>query len=534
MHTNSYKVSKENNPNFFFISEKPAKKNLPKQKENSLYLSVEKAVRQESLNRVKLLLNSAPEKTALFQEVDKQGNNLLHIAIINNRSDILAYLINTLQEMANAHKITEAAMRAIINTPNKERDTPLALANKNSYKDCVKLLKACQETAKVDNFSNSRVLSQLYNHQKISTSTKPIYYLPKNIIKLAVLPMKQFNAQSKLIDKEKIKELSPGTIMFYQKLMNTYNDAAIFLTGGAILALLTTHPEQPNDFDLVTTASMKQIQDCFPGQCVIQGNSIGKQSLVVTIEIDGKQEEIDVVSLPAGPEAIHTKLITNSLGRDYRVNSFFYNLHEENIYFDPLAQKDLIEKKLCTIIDPNISFSEDPVRILRGIRLAARYGFVFDHKTIEAIFKNVQYFINQNPARLHPHLTKLFKQVGVEKGLYSLQEYSLLAVLKDSEWARASIASPLFIPPESADPSIELFKLLETAPDNIKIFKSMISDGVSIRKPNKQGKSLLTIALEKNLAEHASLLILNGSEIPDAFVIGNIHPENKIIMRYTN
>lgn len=70
--------------------------------------------------------------------------------------------------------------------------------------------------------------------------------------------------------------------------------------------------------------------------------------------------------------------------RDFTVNALFYNLHTGEVEDHCGGLKDLEERVLRTPLPPQKTFLDDPLRILRAIRFAAKYGFSVDAEMIEA------------------------------------------------------------------------------------------------------------------------------------------------------
>ena len=119
--------------------------------------------------------------------------------------------------------------------------------------------------------------------------------------------------------------------------------------------------------------------------------------------------------------------------RDFTVNALFYNINTGEIEDYVGGREDLKKKLIKTPIDPLTSFTDDPLRILRAIRFAARFGFDIDPKTkgaiknekIQELFKNkvskervakeiYKMFITKRP----DYAAKLIYELGLRDELF--------------------------------------------------------------------------------------------------------------------
>jgi len=87
----------------------------------------------------------------------------------------------------------------------------------------------------------------------------------------------------------------------------------------------------------------------------------------------------------------------NALMRDFTVNALIYDPFSELVFDYAGGWKDLWEGRLRCISDPWASFKEDPVRMLRAVRLAARVGLTMDRATVRAIRESAPEGMGQLP-----------------------------------------------------------------------------------------------------------------------------------------
>lgn len=90
------------------------------------------------------------------------------------------------------------------------------------------------------------------------------------------------------------------------------------------------------------------------------------------------------------PEVFSTSLEQDSYRRDLTINSLFLHIKSEEILdFTSLGLKDIHNKMIRTPLDPNITFSDDPLRMLRFVRFLFKYdGWWYDHEAFDAIRNN--------------------------------------------------------------------------------------------------------------------------------------------------
>ena len=185
-----------------------------------------------------------------------------------------------------------------------------------------------------------------------------------------------------------------------------------YLTGAAVQNLLQGIP--PKDFDLVTDARPGQIKRRF-------GNSIliGKRFRLVHI-IFKKGKFIEVATFRKAPDIVDkgesgsdiTRKSTygtpqqDAYRRDISINALYYDVSTAVVIDYVGGLKDLAEKRIRIIGDPRERFTEDPVRILRVVRHAARLGFDIEKKTEAAIFFSRHFLSECSSSRLYEELNK--------------------------------------------------------------------------------------------------------------------------------
>ncbi len=178
-----------------------------------------------------------------------------------------------------------------------------------------------------------------------------------------------------------------------------------YLVGGGVRDLLLG--KTPKDFDIATDARPREIRRLFSNSRVV-----GRRFRIAHVFFGDKI--VEVATFRRGTqEAITTAkgrtiLRDNAFGtaeedarrRDLTINALFYDISTFAIIDYVGGMEDLRRGVVRTINDPGESFREDPVRMIRAQRHAARTGFTIDSATWAAILDSRHLLPQANPSRL--------------------------------------------------------------------------------------------------------------------------------------
>ncbi|XP_047084033.1 poly(A) polymerase I-like [Lolium rigidum] len=228
-----------------------------------------------------------------------------------------------------------------------------------------------------------------------------------------------------------------------------------YLVGGCVRDLLLKRP--PKDFDVITTASLKQIKKLVFKRCFI----IGTRFPICQVHMRGSTFEVSSFSTNCSEESgsddqgdiLRWK---NSLKRDFTINSLFFNPFNNRVYDYVNGVMDLRKSKVCTVIPAHVSFKEDSARILRGLRVAARLGFQFSSETSTAIRDLSPSIINIDKSRLMMEMRYMLSHGAAESSIRLLSKYGLLDILLPFQAAYLSDQ----MKGRSSDKDLMLMKLL--------------------------------------------------------------------------
>lgn len=196
-----------------------------------------------------------------------------------------------------------------------------------------------------------------------------------------------------------------------------------YIVGGGVRDLLLNL--DPKDFDIATDATPEDARQLFDNSRII-----GRRFRIVHVYFDGGYTEVATFRA-ANTASVNTQgriIADNTFGsieedafrRDFTVNALFYD-SEKNLILDLVDGLQDIDAKLLRVIgDPDLRFREDPVRMLRAVRLATKLNFVIEQSAKDAIFRLGPLLSEVPSARLFDEMIKLFH------GGFALQTYQAL------------------------------------------------------------------------------------------------------------
>ncbi len=197
-----------------------------------------------------------------------------------------------------------------------------------------------------------------------------------------------------------------------------------YIVGGAVRDLLLGR--RPKDFDIVTDALPNRIRKIFSNSRII-----GRRFKLVHVYSNRKIYEVSTFrSLSNGTVGNEYGTISEDVRRrDFTVNA---------LYFDPLASEildfvggveDIHSGKLKAIIPLNRIFSEDPVRMVRGIKYASTNQFVITLPLRLAIRRDAPLLDSVSPSRLAEEFYKIIATGKSVEIIQALDRYGLLQYL---------------------------------------------------------------------------------------------------------
>ena len=244
------------------------------------------------------------------------------------------------------------------------------------------------------------------------------------------------------------KEISPSALKVLYKLNDAGFDA--YIVGGAVRDLLVNL--YPKDFDIATNASPEQVAKVFRNSRII-----GRRFRIVHVHFG---REVIEVSTFRAQSSQSTKVSSNNLARnvkhhdsvqnqsgmllrdnvygtieedavrrDFTVNALYYTVQGFSVYDFCHGMEDIQNRILRIIGDAEQRYIEDPVRILRAIRLASKLNFSIEAKTEAPIKSCASLLESIPPARLFDEFIKLFFHGNGLITFNKLVSYQVFSVL---------------------------------------------------------------------------------------------------------
>ncbi|HNQ76445.1 MAG TPA: polynucleotide adenylyltransferase PcnB [Pseudothauera hydrothermalis] len=201
-----------------------------------------------------------------------------------------------------------------------------------------------------------------------------------------------------------------------------------YVVGGAVRDLLIGHP--PKDFDVATSATPEEVRALFR-----RSRIIGRRFKIV--HVMSGPETIEVSTFRAAQDAetdehgrvlrdnVYGTMAEDATRRDFTVNALYYYPTTEQIIDYHHGVADLEQKTLRMIGDPRTRYREDPVRMLRAVRLAAKLGLAIDPAARKPIREMAALLENVPAARLFDEMLKLLFSGYAVRCLKQLREEGL-------------------------------------------------------------------------------------------------------------
>jgi poly(A) polymerase len=238
-----------------------------------------------------------------------------------------------------------------------------------------------------------------------------------------------------------------------------------FLVGGCVRDLLLER--EPADFDISTDATPDDVMRIFP-----KTYAVGAQFGVVLVAISDT-ETIEVATFRSDvgysdgrhPDEVRfTKSPQEDVQRrDFTINGLLLDPLTDEVLDYVGGRKDLEAGIIRTIGDPEKRFAEDKLRMLRAVRFAARFGYILERGTMEAIQKLAPQIHQVSAERVRDELTKMLTEGRARLAFFMLYASRLLREVLPEIAAMKGVEQPPEFHPEG-DVFIHTLLLLDNLP----------------------------------------------------------------------
>ncbi len=255
------------------------------------------------------------------------------------------------------------------------------------------------------------------------------------------------------------------------------NKHQAYLVGGCVRDLLLGC--EPADFDVTTSATPDEVMRIFP-----ETYAVGAQFGVVlvpdprekdsTVEVATFRSDIGYSDGRHPDEVRFSKTPQDDVARrDFTINGLLLDpIAEDGNVREPLTdgildfvggRKDLEAKLVRTIGEPEKRFAEDKLRMLRGVRFAARLGYAIEPATFAAMKKLAPQIHQVSRERVRDELTLMLTEGHAKQAFQLLDESGLLHEVLPEIEAMKGVAQPPQFHPEG-DVFVHTLMLLEKLP----------------------------------------------------------------------
>lgn len=201
------------------------------------------------------------------------------------------------------------------------------------------------------------------------------------------------------------------------------NRYQIYVVGGAVRNALMNKPVE--NWDMATDAAPEKIQQLFPdsfynnqyGTVTIKGEPL--------VEVTPFRIETTYTDFRHPQQVQWAKTIEEDLSRrDFTINALAF---DGNKIVDPHQGMHDLEKKIVRAVgDPDRRFSEDALRLVRGVRIATELGCMIEESTRQSIVKNARLLKNIARERVRDELFKILASDHPADGILFLKNTGLL------------------------------------------------------------------------------------------------------------
>lgn len=214
-------------------------------------------------------------------------------------------------------------------------------------------------------------------------------------------------------------------------------DMKTYVVGGWVRDGLLNKVNDQIEFDIVTDKNgitlAKHVAQKLKVKKVSIYKTFGTAAFIyqnIILEFNGARKE-SYIKESRDPIVSHGTILQDQKRRDFTINAMSISLNKKNYgeLIDPFeGLNDLKNKIITTPLDPDKTYSDDPLRMMRAIRFSSVLGFEIDKSSIESIKRNSSRLKIIKQERITDELNKIILSSKPSKGINLLSELKLLNI----------------------------------------------------------------------------------------------------------
>jgi poly(A) polymerase len=206
----------------------------------------------------------------------------------------------------------------------------------------------------------------------------------------------------------------------------------------------------PADHDVATSATPDQVKALFR-RCHSFGASFGVVEVLGPKDLQGEWLKVQVATFRSDgtytdgrrPDTVtFSSPEEDAARRDFTINGLFYDPVAKQVYDFVGGEKDLRAKVLRAIGDPHLRFTEDKLRILRAVRMAARFELTIDPMTLAAMQEMAPEIRAVSAERIAEEFRKILTNQHRKRGVELLHQVGLFAQVLPEVQAQPALNFP--------------------------------------------------------------------------------------------
>jgi poly(A) polymerase len=206
-----------------------------------------------------------------------------------------------------------------------------------------------------------------------------------------------------------------------------------YLVGGCIRDLLLGL--RPKDFDVATNARPEDVRSLFRN-CRIIGRRFrlahvlfGAGKVIEVATFRKNPQDVDEEDLLIRNDNVFGEAHEDAIRRDFTINALFYDLDRRQVLDWCGGMEDIVKRTIRTINEPSVRFREDPVRILRAIKFAARLDLGIEPTVYDAMVSHRDDLERAARPRVYEEVLRLLRHGASHRSMWIMWESGVMSVL---------------------------------------------------------------------------------------------------------